>query len=244
MKYILALLSSLILSGHCNALVIEYSGVITNPYGSITSNSIYANVEAGDIIKGSFSYDSSEVTDINSWDAVGQYLFSAANSSFTFSILDTSNSNIELHSYSGYISLITTQNDWQYSPNPSLFPTTDAYGVTGRFNHGAEVGIGLQNRNINLDLVNTDQLPSSPLELNNYTYSFGYINLDDVPGQIDFMPTALYVSNSVSVSEPTSLSILLLCLALLAFRHLHRLGTAKYRMHCLLPPAVIEKQGA
>lgn len=222
MKYILALLSSLIYSVHCNALVIEYSGVVTDPYGSITSNPLYVNVEAGDIIKGSFSYDSSGVTDINSWDAVGQYLFSNENSNFTLSILDASESNSILYSYSGYISTIVTNNNWQYTPNPSLFPTIDAYKVNGRLDHGAEVGLGFQNRNVNLDLINSDELPSSPLDFGDYNYSFGYINLDGVLGQIDFKPTSLFVSNSVSVSEPTTLPILLVGLVLLVFRSSRR----------------------
>lgn len=117
MKCNLVVLLTLLYSINSNALVIEYSGVVTEPYGSITSHPLYDKVEMGDIITGSFSYDPEGVNDINSSDATGQYLFGRTNSLFTLSILDASESNSILYSYSGYISMIVTENNWRYTPN-------------------------------------------------------------------------------------------------------------------------------
>lgn len=197
----------LLLSSQSFASVIKYSGVITSDSGNIGSNPYFDEVEAGDVVIGEFSYDSHSVSDINDWDAVGQYMFTESNSNFSFSILDSSNNNSVLFSDSGYISMILAEDNWEYTPKPNMYPVIDAYTVTGKLASGAEIIAGFQNRNVDLDLITSDELPAAPMDFESYNYVFGSVQLPRVFGQFNYKPTDLSTVSTSQVPEPSSIAL-------------------------------------
>ncbi|MGQ7273986.1 PEP-CTERM sorting domain-containing protein [Marinobacter sp. V034] len=218
MKYRYCSAALLLFSVPSYASTIDYSGIITSASGNIGSSSYFDKVEEGDIVVGSFNYDPSGVDDINDWDVVGQYMFTEINSSFSLSILDSSNSNSVLYNYSGYISMILTENNWEYTPKPGMYPVIDSYTVTGRLENGAEVVAGFQNRDVDLGLITSDELPDYPMSFEDYNYTFGSIQLPGIFGQFNYKPDSLSSEIASQVPEPSSIALIGIGGAFLVFR--------------------------
>lgn len=211
MEFRAVLIASLLISGTAEAGFIEYAGTVSNLSGSSASHPNYDMVEVGDLITGTFSYDPSDSADSNPWDAVGRYGFDATNSSFSMSIYDVSDNNRLLYEYTGHLRYITTENNWQYAPNPSLFPTIDAYTPVALLENGSEVFLRFQNRDVDLDLISSDALPDVPLDFVDYNYRSASITLPTGNiGQIDFTPTYLAAAPIEETVPAPSPALLLL----------------------------------
>ena len=183
----------LFISSNVYSATIQYTGIITEFSGSTSSSSLAEGVEIGDIVVGRFSYDSSNIADSNDWDAVGWYSFDDQNSDYSLSILDTSSENNLLHHVEGHLSYILIEDNWQYKPNPDRYPTIDAYTPVALLDNGSEVYFRLQNRDTDLDLITSDELPDYPMNFNNYNHVSGSITLYNSIGQIEFTPTSVTV---------------------------------------------------
>jgi len=179
----------ILVSTNTNATTMSYSGVINNiNYGQ---NPAYPLAEVGDIINGTFTYHPQGVSDSNSWDAVGEYYFNDQNSYFTIDIYDSSENGGLIYSQTGYLRKILTENNWQYTPNPSLYPTIDAFTPIALLGNGAEVFLRYQNRNTNLDVITSDELPLIPPLFDQFNYTTGSLAPANTIGQIDFSLTSL-----------------------------------------------------
>jgi hypothetical protein len=194
-----------------SAAILEYRGIITSMTGQTGDSALYGLAEVGDIVTGVFSYDPTGVTDTNSWDAVGNYTFNEFNSSLTLTILDVSDGGTVLYEYNGHLDHITTNNNWEYLPNPSLFPVIDSFVPVGILDTGSMIYLRYQNRDTNLDLITSDALPDFPLLFEDYNTTTGAINLPSGVGQIGLDLTGLTV-----VPLPPSLLFLLSGTILLA----------------------------
>jgi hypothetical protein len=203
---------SMLLTCNAHAGIFEYSGVVGELSGSASVSGLYGLVEVGDIVSGTFSYDVQGISDYIPWDAEGRYTFNETNSSFTLSIFDASEGNSLLYDYSGHLARIITNNNWEYRPDPRRFPTIDAFTPVARLDSGSEVFLRFQNRNTNLDLITTDELPSAPLDFDSYNYKSASITIPFVIGQVEFSPTSL---NTVSVPLPPSISLMAIGLLIL-----------------------------
>ena len=204
MKPICGIILLLTLSTTAHGALVNYTGVVSDlPTGSL-AGSVFESLEVGDLIAGSFNYSSLDSTDSKDWDAVGRYYFNSTNSSFSIRTLDVSMNNDVIFDLEGHISSILIENDWQYTPNPSLYPTIDAYTPIATLENGSEVFIRLQNRDTNIDLINSDMLPEYPMSIDNYNYVSGSITLPFQFGQIEFTPTSVS-----AVPLPGSLTLLL-----------------------------------
>ena len=205
------------LGAYSNAFAtsITYSGVITELTGSVASSTLFGLAETGDTIVGNFSYNPMGVADAYpADDTVGSYNFNASNSSFSLTLLDSSNSNSVLYQYFGRIAYILTQNNWIYTPNPSLYPTIDAFTPVGLLDNGSLVYLRYQNRDTNLDLISTDALPTHPLSFDSFNYHTGSISPPSgYTGQISFDLTSL----SALPSPPTP-ALLVIGLLFIHFR--------------------------
>jgi hypothetical protein len=172
---------------------LKYSGVITDLSGNAHNSALYGLAEVGDIIEGFFSYNPAGVTDSNSWDVIGKYYFNETNSSITLIIRDSSNNGAALYEYSGRLSYILTENNWEYAG----YPVIDAFSPVGLLDNGSEVFLRYQNRDTNLDLITSDELPKMPLPFKDYNYTTGSITIPNTIGQVDFSITGLEPMNVV-----------------------------------------------
>jgi len=213
MKWLLSLSLVFVLVGSTSAATVKYSGIISEITLNAGNSSFFNLVEVGDTVKGNFFYSPNGVTDINDWDAVGQYIFTEFNSSFQLSIFDSSNNGEVLYNYSGRISYILTENNWVYTPNPNLYPTIDAFSPKGLLDNGSEVYLRYQNRNSNLDLITSDELPIEPLSFENYNYTTGSIVIPESLGQIEMDLTELTV-----IPIPSTLYLLISALLIFAIK--------------------------
>lgn len=212
MKKLLLLCIVLFSSANTFATTLKYTGVVTYASAPNAPSSIYDQIDAGDIIEGLFSYNPFGVTDASpNSDMVGSYNFNESNSRFQFSVFDSSNNNAILYQESGRLAYILTENNWQYTPNPSIYPTIDAFTPVGLLDDSALVYLRYQNRDNNLDLITTDELPLSPLAFNNYNYHEGRLSLPHgYLGEVDFNLTSL-----TPVPAPSTGSLMIIALALL-----------------------------
>ncbi|MEL0584427.1 MAG: hypothetical protein AAES65_06040 [Candidatus Thiodiazotropha sp. (ex. Lucinoma kazani)] len=175
MKHTILLCILLSISSDIFAATMKYTGIVTDYLGS---SSLYELVEAGDTIVGQFSYDPVGVLDAYpNNDMVGAYNFNESNSSFQFTVFDSSNSHAVLYQESGRLAYILAENNWEYTPNPSLYPIIDAFTPVGLLDSGSLVYLRYQNRDTNLDRITTDALPLLPLSFDNYNYHTGSISL-------------------------------------------------------------------
>lgn len=212
MKIIFGVILLLTVSMSAHGSPVHYTGVISSLPTSSLDGSIFESLELGDQITGSFNYSSLDSTDSKDWDAVGKYSFNSLNSSFSMRALDVSMGNDVIFELNGYISYIVTENNWQYTPNPGLYPTIDAYTPVATLENGSNVYLRLQNRDTNLDLITSDMLPEYPMSIDNYNYLSGSITLPFQVGQIEFTPTSV-----TPVPLPGSLSLLVGGLGIISF---------------------------
>ncbi len=178
----------LLASANIHATIMTYSGVINNI--NFGQNGAYPLAEVGDVINGTFTYTHG-VSDSNSWDAVGEYYFNDQNSNFSFDIYDSSENGKLIYSQTGYLRKILIENNWQYTPNPSLYPTIDAFTPIAVLDNGAEVFLRYQNRDTNLDVIFSDVLPLIPPLFDQFNYTTGSLAPTNTIGQIDFSLTSL-----------------------------------------------------
>lgn len=212
MKLKFGIIILLTISTNVQSALVHYTGIISDVPTGLLVGSVFESLETGDLIAGSFNYSSMDSTDSNDWDAVGKYFFNDVNSSFSLRAMDVSMNNDVIFGLNGHISYILTENDWQYTPNPSLYPTIDAYTPVARLENNSEVFFRLQNRNTNLDLITSDILPEFPMSIGNYNHVSGSITLPSQVGQIEFTPTSVS-----TVPLPGSLTLLIGGLGLMSF---------------------------
>ncbi|MBI3545835.1 MAG: hypothetical protein HY081_04485 [Gammaproteobacteria bacterium] len=146
-------------------------------------------IAIGDQINGYFTYDSALTADTNTWDVVGQYPFSASNSSYRFQVISSTGSGI-LYDESGPLTQIITENNWSYPG----YPTLDAFTVNGGFSKGGEVftfWLYLQNRDTNLNVITSDALPSPPPAFDQFNYTKGVLSSSYSLGQVYFDLTSV-----------------------------------------------------
>jgi hypothetical protein len=163
-----------------------FSGVVTSK-DSTTSGRLN-DIKVGDRIEGSFSYDASAAVDSNSWDVVGQYAFTAANSAFSISAYDSSAGHTVHYAAIGFLESVVTENNWT-APG---YPTIDALTPTGSLLDGFHAVLYLQNRDSNLGLITSDALPqASTIRRSNYNYTKGTLFSDSSIGQVYFDLTSV-----------------------------------------------------
>lgn len=193
MKYTILICVLYGISSTTFAATIKYTGFVTDYSVPTGSDDLFGLVEIGDTVEGQFSYDHTSVVDAYpNNDMVGSYNFTESNSSFHLTVFDVSNSNDVLYQYHGRLAYILVENNWVYTPNPSLYPTIDSFTPVGLLDNGSLVYLRYQNRDTNLDLITTDALPSVPLSFDNYNYRTGTISLPTgYVGFVDFGLTGL-----------------------------------------------------
>ncbi len=191
MRFIAIFAVFITLVSNVNATTMTYEGVVTYLSGNTTTSSLYGLLEEGDLIEGSFSYDSSASIDTNDWDAVGNYRFNDSNSYVDIRIYDVSEGSALLYEYSGYLTKIHTSDNWEYKPAPTRYPVIDAFSPKGILDTGSEIYLRYQNRDTDLDYITSDDLPETPLDFEYFNYATGSLTLPSDIGQVDFDITGL-----------------------------------------------------